>query len=96
MDGNIICEESKRYVSNFISMHRLRPGSEQHGRLRATFGPSEKLILRFLTIYAKFRPPPGGAGFRVWGAELGLRGPVWGPGGLKNAKNQKISEVAPS
>jgi len=28
LDGNIICEESRRYVSNFISMHRLRPGGE--------------------------------------------------------------------
>ncbi len=26
LDGNIICAESKRYVSNFISIHRLRPG----------------------------------------------------------------------
>ena len=28
LDGNIMCEESKRYVSNFISIHRLRPGDE--------------------------------------------------------------------
>ena len=27
LDGNIISEESKRYVSNFISIHRLRPGN---------------------------------------------------------------------
>jgi len=27
LDGNIICEESRRYVSNFISIHRLRPGA---------------------------------------------------------------------
>ena len=26
LDGNIISEESRRYVGNFISMHRLRPG----------------------------------------------------------------------
>ena len=29
LNGNIICEESKRYVSNFISMHRLRPGDDE-------------------------------------------------------------------
>ena len=28
LDGNIISEESKRYVGNFISIHRLRPGDE--------------------------------------------------------------------
>ena len=28
LDGHILCEESKRYVSNFISMHRLRPCDE--------------------------------------------------------------------
>ena len=26
LDGQILCEESRRYVSNFIAMHRLRPG----------------------------------------------------------------------
>ena len=29
LDGNIICEESKRYVSNFISIYRLRPGDDE-------------------------------------------------------------------
>ena len=29
LDGNIICEESKRYVSNFISIYRLRPGEDE-------------------------------------------------------------------
>ena len=28
LDGNIMSEESRRYVSNFISIHRLRPGGE--------------------------------------------------------------------
>ena len=28
LDGNIISEESRRYVSNFISTYRLRPGGE--------------------------------------------------------------------
>ena len=28
LDGNIISEESRRYVSNFISIHRLRPGGD--------------------------------------------------------------------
>ena len=25
LDGNIICDESKRYVGNFLSVHRVRP-----------------------------------------------------------------------
>ncbi len=28
LNGNIICEESKLYVGNFISIHRLRPGEQ--------------------------------------------------------------------
>jgi hypothetical protein len=28
LDGNIICEESRRYVSNFIAIYRLRPGQD--------------------------------------------------------------------
>ena len=33
LDGNIISEESRRYVSNFISIHRLRPGGEDEDGL---------------------------------------------------------------
>ena len=28
LNGNVVCEESKRYVSNFISIHRLRPDDD--------------------------------------------------------------------
>ena len=33
LNGHVICEESKRYVSNFISIHRLRPGDENEDGL---------------------------------------------------------------
>ena len=33
LDGNIISLESKRYVSNFISIHRLRPGDDEEDGL---------------------------------------------------------------
>lgn len=33
LDGRIISEESKRYVSNFISIHRLRPGENEDNEL---------------------------------------------------------------
>ena len=25
LDGNIVCEEARRYVGNFLSVHRMRP-----------------------------------------------------------------------
>ena len=28
LNGNVVCEESKRYVSNFISIHRFRPDDD--------------------------------------------------------------------
>ena len=28
MDGGILCEEAKNYVSNFLSVHRVRPADE--------------------------------------------------------------------
>jgi len=33
LDGNVISLESKRYVSNFISIHRLRPGEDEEDGL---------------------------------------------------------------
>lgn len=33
LDGNIISEESRRYVGNFIGMHRLRPGADDEDGL---------------------------------------------------------------
>jgi len=40
LDGNIISEESKRYVSNFTSIHRLRPGDDEEEEV----GNSDDLI----------------------------------------------------
>ena len=28
LDGNILCEESKRYIGNFMSVYRVRPGND--------------------------------------------------------------------
>ena len=28
LDGNILCEEARRYVGNFLSVHRVRPADE--------------------------------------------------------------------
>ena len=30
LDGNIVSEESRRYISNFISIHRLRPSEDNN------------------------------------------------------------------
>ena len=48
LDGRIISQESKRYVSNFISMHRLRPGDHDDAK---NLNRNPTTIIRVYLLY---------------------------------------------